>query len=72
MISVIRIGDSYFVTVPIHEYSHERILNCIQMLSKLEERPFVHETFLKDTKAAYSVMLSAKEVNDSMSFCGYD
>lgn len=49
--------------VPIDEDSHERILNCIQTLSELEATPAVHEIFLKDTKAAYTKMLGAQEVN---------
>lgn len=63
MTSIIRVGQSKFVTVPIDEDSHERVLNCIQTLSELEEKPSVHEIFLKDTKAAYSKMLGAQEVN---------
>ena|ERR1700691_1337185 len=61
MTSIIRVGQSKFVTVPIDEDSHERILNCIQTLSELEEKPSVHEIFLKDT---YTKMLGAQlEVN---------
>jgi coatomer subunit beta len=62
MTSVIRVGQSKFVTVPIDEDSQERILNCIRTLSELGERPAVHEIFLQDTKAAYSKMLAAQEV----------
>jgi coatomer subunit beta len=63
MTSVIRVGQSKFVSVPIDEDSQERILTCIQTLSELEEKPAVHEIFLKDTKAAYSKMLGAQEVS---------
>ena len=63
MTSIIRVGQSKFVTVPIDEDSHERILNCIQTLSELEATPTVHEIFLKDTKAAYTKMLGAQEVD---------
>lgn len=59
---IIRVGQSKFVTVPIDEDSNERILNCIQTISELEEKPAVHEIFLRDTKAAYSKMLTAQEV----------
>ena len=62
MASVIRVGQSKFVTVPIDEDSTERIMNCIQTLSELESKPPVHEIFLKDTKAAYSRMVAAQEV----------
>ena len=65
MTSVIRVGQSKFVTAPIDEDSNERILNCIQTLSELGEKPAVHEIFLMDTKAAYSKMLTAQEVRIS-------
>lgn len=63
MASVIRVGQSKFVTVPIDEDSTERIMNCIQTLSELESKPPVHDIFLKDTKAAYSKMVAAQEVS---------
>jgi vesicle coat complex subunit len=62
MTSIIRVGQSKFVTVPIDKDSNERILNCIQTLSKLQEKSIVHDIFLKDMKAAYSKMLVAQEV----------
>ncbi len=62
MASVIRVGQSKFVTAPIDEDSTERIMNCIQTLSELESKPPVHQIFLKDTKAAYSKMVAAQEV----------
>jgi len=43
MTSIIRVGQSKFVTVLINEDSHERILNCIQTLSELEATPAVRE-----------------------------
>lgn len=63
MTSIIRVGQSKFVTVSIDEDSHERILNCIQTLSELETKSAVLDIFLKDTKAAYSKMLGAQEVS---------
>ena len=62
MTSIIRVGQSKFVTVPIDEDSNERILNCIQTLSGLESKSTVNEIFLTDTKAAYSKMVAAQEV----------
>ena len=62
MTSIIRVGQSKFATVPIDEDSSERIMNCIQTLSDLEQKPAVHEIFLHDTRAAFSKMLSAQEV----------
>ncbi|KAG6813715.1 hypothetical protein H0H92_008123 [Tricholoma furcatifolium] len=61
MTSIIRVGQSKFVTVQIDEDSNERIMNCIQTLSELQTEPAVQEVFLNDTKAAYSKMLGAQE-----------
>lgn len=63
MTSVIRIGQSKFVTIPIDEDSQERIMNCLQTLSALQLKQETEEIFLKDTKAAYSKMIHAQEVN---------
>lgn len=62
MTSIIRIGQSKFVTIPIDEDSQERIMNCLQTLSEKKVRAAVEEIFLKDTKAAYSKMINAQEV----------
>jgi coatomer subunit beta len=62
MVSVIRVGQSKFVTVPIDEDSNERIMSCIQTLSDLDKQSSIQEVFLKDTKAAYSKMILAQEV----------
>ena len=62
MASIIRVGQSKFVTAQIDEDSNERIMNCIQTLSELETQPAVHEVFLEDTKRAFSKMLGAQEV----------
>ena len=61
MISIIRVGQSKFVMVPIN--SHEHILNYIQTLSELEATPDMHEFFSKDTQAAYIKMLGGQEVS---------
>ena len=62
MASVVRVGQSKFVTAPIDEDSSERIMNCIQTLSELEDKQVVHDVFLKDTRTAYAKMLTAQEV----------
>ena len=62
MTSIIRVGQSKFVTIPIDEDSQERIMNCLQTLSELKVKEKAEEVFLHDTKAAYSKMLSAQEV----------
>ncbi|KAF9036979.1 coatomer protein [Hymenopellis radicata] len=67
MTSMIRVGQSKFVTVPIDEDSNERIMNCIQTLSELKTQPAVHDVFLHDTKVAFSKMLTAQETKDAES-----
>lgn len=65
MASVIRVGQSKFVTIQIDEDSNERIMNCIQTLSELHvdgEKELVREVFLDDTKKAFEKMLGAQEV----------
>lgn len=65
MTSIIRIGQSKFVTQPIDEDAQERILNCVQTLSELaftEKKEVVKDIFLEDTKAAYAKMVATQEV----------
>ncbi|KAL1738136.1 coatomer beta C-terminal region-domain-containing protein, partial [Schizophyllum fasciatum] len=61
MASIIRVGQSKFVTVQIDEDSNERIMQCIQTLSELEDEKAVHDIFLRDSQTAYTRMLSAQE-----------
>ncbi|KAL4064123.1 adaptin N terminal region-domain-containing protein [Scleroderma yunnanense] len=61
MTSIIRVGQSKYVTAQIDEDSNERILGCIQTLSELKDRPEVNEMFLQDTRTAYAKMLGAQE-----------
>jgi len=68
MTSIIRVGQSKFVTVQIDEDSNERIMNCIQTLSELKSQPAVQEMFLEDTKTAFTKMLGAQEVSLSSYF----
>lgn len=60
MASIIRVGQSNFVTLPIDEDSSERILNCIQTLAQLSTSAPAQSIFLSDTKAAYTAMVSAE------------
>ncbi|QRV94533.1 coatomer subunit beta [Ceratobasidium sp. AG-Ba] len=63
MISIIRVGQSQFVTVPIDEDSQERIMSCVQTLASAElaKDTRVKDMFLKDTKAAYAKMVAHEE-----------
>lgn len=62
MTSIIRVGQSKFVTHPIDEDSQERTMNCINTLSDLEVTSVAEAAFLDDTKTAYTKMLAAQEV----------
>ena len=62
MTSIIRVGQSKFVSVPIDEDSQERIFNCIRMLSEMNASKSIDEIFLMDTKAAYTKMVATEEV----------
>jgi len=69
MTSVIRIGQSKFVSVPIDEDSQERIFNCIRMLSEMSTSKSINEIFLMDTKAAYTKMVATEEVRLPVPTC---
>lgn len=63
--SIVRAGQSKFVSAPIDEDSQERILACIETLADLAapDRSMrgAEEVFLNDTKAAYARMVAAEE-----------
>jgi coatomer subunit beta len=67
MTSIIRVGQSKFVSVPIDEDSQERIFNCIRMLSEMSMSKSINEIFLMDTKAAYAKMVATEEVHPPFS-----
>ena len=65
MTSIIRVGQSQFVAVPIDEDSAERISTCLQSLASFEHdtapEAAVRSIFLEDTQAAYSKMVAHEE-----------
>lgn len=69
MTSIIRVGQSQFVTVPIDEDSQERITTCLASLASFQpkstEEEEIREVFLVDTQKAYSKMVQHEEVNVS-------
>lgn len=62
MTSIVRVGQSKFVAVPIDEDSQERIMNCVETLAELQGSKAVKQVFLEDTKAAYAKMVATEEV----------
>ncbi|THH02347.1 hypothetical protein EW026_g507 [Hermanssonia centrifuga] len=65
MASVIRVGQSNFVTVPIDEDSSERIMNCIGTLSELEDKPVKKAAEKKELDTTKAV---AVQVDDLLTF----
>lgn len=65
MTSLIRVGQSQFVSAPIDEDSQERISTCLQSLAafqpKSAEEGEIRDMFLKDTQQAYSKMVAQEE-----------
>jgi vesicle coat complex subunit len=72
MTSIIRVGQSKFVTVQIDEDSNERIMNCIKTLSELESERAVQEIFLADTTTVFSRMLGVRLFYYIHPFCVAD
>lgn len=71
MTSIIRVGQSQFVTVPIDEDSQERISTCLQSVASYqspsassEESADLREIFLVDTQKAYSKMVKSEETRN--------
>ena len=65
MTSIIRVGQSQFVAVPIDEDSQERISTCLSSLASFQpksaEEHEIREIFLVDTQKAYSKMVQHEE-----------
>lgn len=70
MTSIIRVGQSKFVAVPIDEDSQERIMNCVETLAGLEKSKAMNEVFLSDTKKAYTRMIKTAEVSTDTLWTG--
>ncbi|KAI8612633.1 adaptin N terminal region-domain-containing protein [Chytriomyces sp. MP71] len=60
MTSIIRVGKSEFSVSPIDEDSHERINNCLRVLSGVYGES-LNRVFLEDTRAAFSQLLHSVE-----------
>ncbi len=68
MSSILHVGQSKFVTMPIDPDSADRIWNCIRTIGEaMSNGEPVEDVFLRDTKAAYSKMILAQEVLHSLS-----
>ncbi|KAI9373075.1 adaptin N terminal region-domain-containing protein [Aspergillus egyptiacus] len=61
MISIIRVGQSPFVTAPIDEDSVDRIMCCVRSLAEFSERKELEATFLEDTRKAFRAMVQVED-----------
>jgi coatomer subunit beta len=61
MSSIIRIGQSQFVKTQIDEDSVDRIMSCFRALMNFTRIQTIDEAFLKETKLAYTTMLSTDD-----------
>ncbi|KAI5308246.1 coatomer subunit beta, partial [Ascosphaera atra] len=61
MISIIRVGQSAFTTVPIDEDSVDRMMACVRCLAEYSQHRELERSFLEDTREAFRVMVAADE-----------
>ncbi|KAI0871691.1 Coatomer, beta subunit [Hypoxylon argillaceum] len=61
MISIIRVGQSQFVKVPIDEDSVDRIMSCVRSLAEFSENKQLESVFLDDTRKAFRAMVQVEE-----------
>ncbi|KOS15793.1 coatomer protein [Malassezia pachydermatis] len=69
MTSIIRVGQSTFVSSKIDEDSKERIMTCLQILGRaslsLDEAHAAADIFLKDSRHAYATMLEHERAKNT-------
>ncbi|KAB8339175.1 hypothetical protein FH972_022110 [Carpinus fangiana] len=61
MISIIRVGQSQFVKMPIDEDSVDRIMTCVRSLAEFVEKKELETVFLDDTRKAFRAMVQVEE-----------
>ncbi|KAI0485318.1 Coatomer, beta subunit [Xylariaceae sp. FL0804] len=61
MISIIRVGQSQFVKMPIDEDSIDRIMSCVRSLAEFSQKKELGAVFLDDTRKAFRAMVQVEE-----------
>ncbi|KAF2084438.1 Coatomer, beta subunit [Saccharata proteae CBS 121410] len=61
MISIIRVGQSQFVKMPIDEDSIDRIMSCVRSLAEFNAKKELESVFLEDTRKAFRTMVQYEE-----------
>lgn len=63
MVSILRVGESSFVSKKIDEDSADRIFSCIKFLTNDEDVELIESGFLDDTKDAFRAQIETEESN---------
>lgn len=61
MTSIIRVGQSQFVTSPIDEDSYDRIMQDLHVVENIPNDRLMEKVYLKDTKAAFAKQVQAED-----------
>ncbi|KAJ3056955.1 coatomer subunit beta [Rhizophlyctis rosea] len=59
--SIIRVGKSEVPASPIDEDSHDRIMNCLRVLSTVPDQTVLKEVFLQECRRAFTELIKAEE-----------
>lgn len=65
MVSILRVGESTYVTKKIDEDSADRILACIKFLTDEQDSKLIAQGFLEDTKDAYKAQIVSEQTKKS-------
>ncbi|SGZ51709.1 CIC11C00000002246 [Sungouiella intermedia] len=65
MVSILRVGESTYVSKKIDEDSADRILACIKFLTDDEDNQLIAQGFLEDTKDAYKAQIISEQKKKS-------
>ncbi|KAI8337218.1 adaptin N terminal region-domain-containing protein [Chlamydoabsidia padenii] len=61
MTSIIRVGQSQFVSFPIDEDSYDRIMQDLRVIGTYSHDQVIEKVYLEDTKAAYAKQIQDEE-----------
>lgn len=61
LVSILRVGDSQYVTKKIDEDSADRVFSCIKYLNDEKDAQLIQKSFLDDTKDAFKLQIENAE-----------
>ena len=65
MTSIIRVGQSQFVTHNIDEDSYDRIMQDIRVVGNRQHEKVIDKVYLEDSRNAFAKQIQAEEVNNN-------